>query len=226
MSSNYKSLGIRPVINANATLTKLGGSLMPAEVRQAMQDAAKSFVDMHDLQQEVGTRLAEITRNEAAFVSCGAATGLLLATAACIMKVSGATYEDFPNPLGTQNEVIVQRMHRNPYDYAVQQAGASLVEIGTMDGTSLADLENAYSASTVAIFWFQGAMNQPSELSLADVIQSAKIHGVPIIVDGAAQLPPVSNLWNYTQLGADLAIFSGGKDLSDLPLIVCSSIDC
>ena len=98
MSSNYKSLGIRPVINANATLTKLGGSLMPAEVRQAMQDAAQSFVDMHDLQQEVGTRLAEITRNEAAFVSCGAATGLLLATAACITKASGVTYEDFPNP--------------------------------------------------------------------------------------------------------------------------------
>ena len=214
MSSNYKSLGIRPVINANATLTKLGGSLMPAEVRQAMQDAAKSFVDMHDLQQEVGTRLAEITRNEAAFVSCGAATGLLLATAACITKASGAIYEDFPNPPETKNEVIVQRMHRNPYDYAVQQAGASLVEIGTMDETSLKDLENAYSASTVAIFWFQGAMNQPNELSLADVIQSAKMHGVPIIVDGAAQLPPVSNLWNYTQLGADLAIFSGGKDLS------------
>ena len=105
-------------------------------------------------------------------------------------------------------------MHRNPYDYAVQQAGASLVEIGTMDETSLKDLENAYSASTVAIFWFQGAMNQPSELSLADVIQSAKKQGVPVIVDGAAQLPPVSNLWNYTQLGADLAIFSGGKDLS------------
>ena len=214
MSSNYKSLGVRPVINANATLTKLGGSLMPAEVRQAMQDAAQSFVDMHDLQQKVGVRLAEITRNEAAFVSCGAATGLLLATAACIQKVSGATYESFPNPPGIQNEVIVQRMHRNPYDYAVRQAGASLVEIGTMDGTSLEDLENAYSASTVAIFWFQGAMNQPSELSLEDVIQSAKKRGVPVMVDGAAQLPPANNLWNFTQLGADLAIFSGGKDLS------------
>ncbi len=59
-----------------------------------------------------------------------------------------------------------------------------------MNRTSLEDLENAYSASTVAIFWFQGAMNQPSELSLADVIQSAKKQGVPVIVDGAAQLPP------------------------------------
>ena len=214
MSSNYKSLGIRPVINANATLTKLGGSLMPAEVRQAMQDAAQSFVDMHDLQQKVGGRLAEITRNEAAFVSCGAATGLLLATAACIQKASGATYESFPNSPKTQNEVIVQRMHRNPYDYAVRQAGASLVEIGTMNGTSPDDLENAYSSSTVAIFWFQGDMNQPYELSLKDVIQSAQKHGVPVIVDGAAQLPPVSNLWNFTQQGADLAIFSGGKDLS------------
>ena len=214
MSSNYKSLGIRPIVNANATLTKLGGSLMPAEVRQVMQDAAQSFVDMHDLQQKVGGRLAEITRNEAAFVSCGAATGLLLATAACIQKASGATYENFPNPPETQNEVIVQRMHRNPYDYAVRQAGASLVEIGTMNGTSPDDLENAYSSSTVAIFWFQGDMNQPYELSLKDVIQSAKKHGVPVIVDGAAQLPPASNLWNFTQQGADLAIFSGGKDLS------------
>ena len=214
MSSNYKSLGIRPVINANATLTKLGGSLMPTEVRQAMQDAARSFVDIHQLQLEVGKRLAEVTQNEGAFVSCGAATGLLLATAACITKVSGTSYESFPNPLGTKNEVVVQKMHRNPYDYALRQAGASLVEIGTLDGTSLEDLENAYSSSTVAIFWFQGDMNQPNELPLEDVIQSAKKQGIPVIVDGAAQLPPVSNLWNFTLQGADLAIFSGGKDLS------------
>jgi L-seryl-tRNA(Ser) seleniumtransferase len=214
MISSYKSLGIRPVINANATLTKLGGSLMPAEVSQAINSAAKSFVDMHDLQQKVGERLAEITKNEAAFVSCGAATGLLLATAACIKRLSREAYENFPNPRETQNEVIVQHMHRNPYDYAVRQAGASLVEIGTIEGTSLEDLENAYSFSTVAIFWFQGVMNQPYELSLEEVIQSAKKRGVPVIVDGAAQLPPVSSLWNFTQQGADLAIFSGGKDLS------------
>ena len=154
MSSSCKSIGIRPVINANFTLTKLGGSLMPTEVRQAMLSAAQSFVDMHDLQERVGELLAEITRNEAAFVSCGAASGLLLATAACISKVSGVTYESFPNPTGTENEVIVQQMHRNPYDYAVLQAGASLVEIGTMESTSLEDLENAYSSSTFAIFWF------------------------------------------------------------------------
>ena len=191
---------------------------MPTEVRQAMLSAAQSFVDMHDLQERVGELLAEITRNEAAFVSCGAASGLLLATAACISKVSGVTYESFPNPTGTENEVIVQQMHRNPYDYAVLQAGASLVEIGTMESTSLEDLENAYSSSTVAIFWFQGVteylMNQPNELSLEKVIQSAKKQGIPVIVDGAAGLPPVSNLWNFTQQGADIAIFSGGKALS------------
>ena len=85
MTSSYDSLGIKRVINANATLTKLGGSLMPEEVIQAMVEASKTFVDIHQLQQTVGQRLAELTRNEAAYVSCGAATGLLLATAACII---------------------------------------------------------------------------------------------------------------------------------------------
>src|SRR5439155_11803816 len=37
--------------------------------------------------------------------------------------------------------------------------------------------------------------------------------GVPVIVDAAAQIPPHTNLWDYTRRGADLAIFSGGKGL-------------
>ena len=59
---------------------------MPEEVIKAMVEASKTFVYIHQLQQTVGQRLAELTRNEAAYVSCGAATGLLLATAACIEK--------------------------------------------------------------------------------------------------------------------------------------------
>ena len=44
----------------------------------------------------------------------------------------------------------------------------------------------------------------------------AELHGLPVIVDAAAQIPPVENLWRFTGeggLGADLAIFSGGKGL-------------
>ena len=48
---------------------------------------------------------------------------------------------------------------------------------------------------------------------LEEGIAIAKRNGIPLIVDAAAQIPPVSNLWYFTELGADLAIFSGGKGL-------------
>ncbi|MCA9839583.1 MAG: aminotransferase class V-fold PLP-dependent enzyme [Trueperaceae bacterium] len=212
--SSYESLGIRPVINAFATLTKLGGSVMPAEVVQAMVDASKCFVDLHDLQRKVGERIAELTHNEAAYVSSGAAAGLLLATAACVAGKNPDLIERFPNLSGLKNAVIVQRLHRNGYDYAVRETGVKLVEIGSEDGTSEDDLRQALNENTAAIFWFQGAMNRPSELALDRVITIANEHGVPVIVDAAAQLPPVENLWKFTQMGAALAVFSGGKDLS------------
>ena len=82
--SVYEELEMRPVINAYATLTRLGGSIMPPEVLEAMNEAARYFIDLDELQRRVGQRLAKLTRNEAAYVSSGAAAGLTLATAACI----------------------------------------------------------------------------------------------------------------------------------------------
>jgi len=73
--SIYQELGITPIINASATLTKLGGSRMPEEVLMAMQAAAGAFVDLPLLQTRVGDRIAALTRNDAAFVASGAAGG-------------------------------------------------------------------------------------------------------------------------------------------------------
>jgi len=214
MKSYYETLGVRPVINASATLTKLGGSLMSDEAKQAMLSATSNFVDLHDLQQKVGERIAELTRNEAAYVSSGAAAGLFLATAACVAGNDLKNKEIFPRLDGFKNEVIMQKMHRNNYDYAVRELGIEFIEVGTEDATSASDLENAITSKTAAIFWFQGVMNKPSELALEEVIAIADRTNVPVIVDAAAQLPPVSNLWKFTQMGAALAIFSGGKDLA------------
>jgi D-glucosaminate-6-phosphate ammonia-lyase len=211
--SNYKSLGVKPVINAFATLTRLGGSLMPPEVIQAMHDASRSFIDLDELQRKVGERIAVLTHNEAAYASSGAAAGLTLATAACVVGNDASKRNVFPELSGLKNEVIIQRLHRNGYDYAVRQVGVKIVETGTEQGTTRTDLEQAINTKTAAIFWFQGAMNKPSELPLQEVIAIANTKNIPVIVDAAAQLPPVSNLWNFTKLGAALAIFSGGKDL-------------
>src|SRR5438034_1533883 len=129
----YESLGVRPIINAYATLTRLGGSLMPPEVLQAMNDAAGCFVELHELQLRVGERIAELTRNEAAYVSSGAAAGLVLAAAACITGTDPEKMALLPHPEripGGRYKVIVHRCQRIGYDFAVRQTGIELVEIG------------------------------------------------------------------------------------------------
>lgn len=208
-----QELGLRPVINASATLTRLGGSIMPPEVWAAMDEARTQFVDLIEMQRRVGERIAALTHNEAAYVSSGAAAGLVLATAACVTGTDETAIRRLPHLDGLKSEVIVQATQRNGYDFAVRQVGVRLVEIGDAGGATVTDLERAISPATAAVAWFQGAMTRPTDLPLEMVIEVAKVHGIPVIVDAAAQLPPPDNLWKYTQMGADLALFSGGKDL-------------
>ncbi|MEZ4708642.1 MAG: aminotransferase class V-fold PLP-dependent enzyme [Caldilineaceae bacterium] len=211
--SIYDELGVRPIINASATLTRLGGSVMPQAVVDAMQEASRHFVDLEQLQRRVGERLAELTHNEAAYVSCGAAAGLVLATAACVAGANPAAIAQLPDTTGLKNEVIIHKSHRNGYDHAVRQVGVKLVEIGAALSTAEWELEAAINEKTAAIFWFQGGMTGRGDLPMAKVIEIANRHNVPVVVDGAAQVPPTENLWKWTQMGAALAIFSGGKDL-------------
>ncbi len=211
--SIYAALGLRPIINATATLTKLGGSRMPSEVMEAMVEASHAFIDLHELQRRVGERIAHLTHNEAAYVCSGAAAGLTLTTAACITGKDLKAIEQLPDLRGLKSEVIIHQTHRNGYDHAVRQVGVRVVEIGTKEGTTRQDLERAITTKTAAIVWFQGAMTGSSDLPLEEVIEIGKANGIPILVDAAAQLPPVSNLWRYTQMGATAAVFSGGKDL-------------
>jgi L-seryl-tRNA(Ser) seleniumtransferase len=211
--SIYEELGIRPLINASATLTRLGGSVMPPEVVDAMVDASKHFVNLDELQRAVGAKLAAMTRNESAYVSTGAAAGLALATAAVVAGDDPKAIGQLPDTTGLKNEVIIHKSHRNGYDFAVRQIGVKIVEIGTETETKPEDLERAINDNTAAIFWFQGAMTGHGDIPLEQTIEIANRHNVPVIVDAAAQVPPVSNLWKFTQMGAALAIFSGGKDL-------------
>jgi len=209
----HDQLGARKLVNADATLTRLGGSLMPQEVIAAMLDAAQYWVDLPDFQKRIGAKLAEITHNEAAFVSTGAAAGIVLSTAAAVAGTDPALIARLPDTTGMKNEVIMLRSHRNGYDHAVRQVGIKLIEIGNATATYDWELEKAITDKTAAIFWFVGWMQRAVDLPFEKVIEIADRHGVPVIVDAAAQLPPVENLWKYTNAGATAAIFSGGKDL-------------
>jgi D-glucosaminate-6-phosphate ammonia-lyase len=214
----YQRLGLRRVINADARLTRLGGSIMPPEVLAAMAEAAQWYVDIFELQRAVGRRIAELTQNEAAYVCTGASAGLFLATLACLtgsdLKAISRLVDEMPDPILSKDEVIIHTAHRIPYDPAIRLAGARLVEIGNVLQTFPWELEAAITERTAAVVYMAGEHLSRGALPLPQVIEIAHAYGIPVIVDAAAQLPPPENLWRFTRdLGADLAIFSGGKDL-------------
>jgi D-glucosaminate-6-phosphate ammonia-lyase len=211
----YERLGVRRVINAAATLTRLGGSVMPREVRQAMLEAAESFVDIVDLQRAVSARIAELTRNESAYVTSGAAAGLALVTAALITGTDEAKAERLPLPDGPKHDVLIHKSQRFVYDHAIRMVGVNLVEFGPGNGAPQPwELEAAYTDRTIAVVFLAGQGNEDRALPLEQVVESAHRHNVPVVVDAAAQLPPPENLWRFTkEIGADIAIFSGGKGL-------------
>jgi uncharacterized pyridoxal phosphate-dependent enzyme len=212
--SIYEDLGVRRVINASATLTRLGGSIMAPPVLGAMAKAAGSFIDLTELQTRVGERIAAMTNNEACWISSGAAGGITLAVAACMTGTNPAAIAQLPKTDGLKDEVIVHRTHRNGYDHAARATGATLVEIGLAHTTQEWELEAAIGPRTACVLYFAGAHFAGAALPLERVVAIAHERGVPVLVDAAAQIPPISNLWHFTrEAGADIAIFSGGKGL-------------
>jgi D-glucosaminate-6-phosphate ammonia-lyase len=211
----YDQLGIRPFINAGGWMyTRYGGSIMPPPVVAAMAEASRQFVNLYELQDRVGEAIAAMTRNESAFVSCGAASGILLATAACIAGTDAELADRLPDTQGMRNQVIMQRCDRGTEaDTAIRAAGGKIVDIGTAQRRPSADeVLGAISEQTAAILLV--AFESERELDVGPIIKGARERKIPVLVDGASALPPRENLWHYTRdLGVDAFITSGGKGI-------------
>jgi L-seryl-tRNA(Ser) seleniumtransferase len=204
----YDKLGITKRINAAGTYTYLTGSLMPPSVQAAVAEAAKHPVFLEDLQKAAGEYLAQKLRCEGAVVTAGAASAVTLATAACMTAANGsAAGHAMPTDMnGLKNEVIVQKAHRYGYDHAMRNCGIRFVDVETLQ-----EYESAFTRNTVMCFFYNAA--DAGQISREDWIRLAHAHGVPCFNDAAADVPPISNLWNYTQMGFDLVAFSGGKGI-------------
>jgi L-seryl-tRNA(Ser) seleniumtransferase len=204
----YDKLGITKRINAAGTYTYLTGALMPPTVQAAVAQAAKHPVFLEDLQKAAGEYLARKLRCEGAIVTAGAASAVTLATAACITAANGSSAShDIPTDMnGLKNEVIVQKAHRYDYDHAMRNCGIRFVDVETLQ-----EYESAFTRNTVMCFFYNAA--DAGQISREDWIRVAHAHGVPCLNDAAADVPPISNLWNYTQMGFDLVAFSGGKGI-------------
>lgn len=210
----YAALGLRPVLNAATTLTALGGTILPPEVVTAMAAASSSCVSMNELHLSAGRHLAALTGNEAALVTSGCAAAMVLGVLACITDGRPEMIAQLHHDNDLAREVVIHCAHRIPYDRAIELAGARIVQIGNAVQTFAWELEAALCERTAAVFFVAGEHLSPAALSLDETVAIAHAHGVPVIVDAAAQLPPVSNLWDFTTMHrADLATFSGGKGL-------------
>ena len=78
----FEELGLHRYINAQDTFTTYGASCMPAASLRAMREIASSCVELAEVQAKTGDALAKLTHNEGAYISNGAAGGIMVATAA------------------------------------------------------------------------------------------------------------------------------------------------
>ncbi len=212
--SIYESIGVPTVINCVGEHTRISGTLMRPEAAEAMAAATTAYVSLADLQTAASKRIASVTGAERGYVTNGAASGLTLATAACMAGNDFGIMNQLPHTDGIADEVVIPTSHRNEYEVAFRLAGATLVSAGMNDlGNGKENVEpweiaEAIGEDTAAVAYIDRKHNQ---LPLEPVIDIAHDADVPVIVDAAAELPPSGNLTRYIDAGADLVAFSGGK---------------
>lgn len=209
----FEKYQITPYINAHDTYTVYGGSRMSASTAQAMREASEHFVDWEEMQRKLGAHIAKLTNNEGAYLTNGASGAVLLAACVCMTGGDDYLYSRLPDVSESKNEIIVMRAQRNAYDKAIEASGAKVIEIGDADETLAFELAGRINERTAAVFYFASTLYQRGSMTLEETIRIAHGRNVPVVVDAAAQLPPVENLWKFTEAGADLVIFSGGKTL-------------
>jgi D-glucosaminate-6-phosphate ammonia-lyase len=212
----YEDLGVVPIINASGTVTRLGGAPLHTAALAAYDSAAQQSVAIEELQIAVSQRLSQWLNCEAGLIASGAAAALTLGTAAILAGTDLARMEALPDTSRFPNELLIASDQRSGYDHAVRAAGAKLVAVGMNEVVSGAGVRRVepweYTAAitdqTAGILYVQTDSSRPL---LADVIQVAKEHGLPVLVDAAGEIPPVENLKRLVDSGADLVAFSGGK---------------
>jgi len=204
----YEELGVPTVINAEGTMTMLGGSLIRPEVEVVMAQASRHFVSIPDLEEAAGKRIAQMLKlpeGYSALVTSGAAAAMQSGLAGILTGDNETLIQQLPDLTGMKSEVIIQKSHRNPFDHQLRGTGAKLVVIETRD-----QLRAAVSDRT-AMMHFTNFANEAGQIKVDEWVKLAKEHKIPCFNDAAADTPPVSHLWDYANMGYDLVAFSGGK---------------
>jgi uncharacterized pyridoxal phosphate-dependent enzyme len=205
-TSIYSTVGVRPLVNARGTVTIIGATRTLPEVKQAMEAAARDYVQLDELMDGVGRRLAELTGAEWGIVTSGASAALTVATAGCLTGGDPDRMAQLPDLAGLPDEVVTPRYSRTAYDHAIKAVGATVVEVATYD-----ELVAALGPRTAMVMVLAGRGSEEGPLSLRRIAEVARPLGIPILVDAAAETLDVPN--PHLAQGADLVAYSGGKCL-------------
>lgn len=209
----YQKLGVKTLINGLGTVTKVSGSLMAPEVMEAMAEASKHYVEINALHKAAGEYIAKLLDSEACCITCGAAAGIAISAAAGIAGAHPAKKLQLPDTRGMKDEIIIIKCHRTLYDQALLLSGGKVVEIGATSFALPEQVEEAINERTALFFYAAEAEPMRGSISLPKLMPILKKHNIPVVVDAAAEIPPKSNMTKYQKMGADLVIFSGGKEL-------------
>jgi len=204
----YVELGVMPVINAEGTMTMLGGSLIRPEVEAVMAQAARHFVSIPELEAAAGKRIAQMLKlpqGYSVLVTSGAAGAIQSGLAGILTGDNESLIKQLPDLTGMKSEVIIQKSHRNPFDHQLRGTGVKLIEIETHE-----QLHRAVNDRT-AMLHFTNFANAAGQIKVDEWPKLAKQYNLPCLIDAAADTPPVSHLWDYANMGFDLITFSGGK---------------
>ena len=204
----FEELGVTTVINCEGTMTMLGGSLPHPELEAVMTLAGRHFVSMPELEVAAGKRIAEMLKlpdGYTALVTSGAAAAIQSGLAGILTGGNEALIRQLPDLTGMKSEVIIQKSHRNPFDHQLRSTGIKLIEIETVDQLRAAVTERT------AMMHFSNFANAAGQIKVDEWVKLAKQYNIPCMNDAAADTPPVSHLWDYTNMGYDLVTFSGGK---------------
>jgi L-seryl-tRNA(Ser) seleniumtransferase len=207
-SNRYSALGAHPVINAAGSLTAWGGSNPSADVLQAMEGGNVAFIEMRELLEKTGEHIARTLDVEAAYVTAGCYTALVLSTAACVTGKDPEKRDRIPDTSGMKNEILIQKKHRYSYDRAYTIPGTRLIEVGDEEGTTSDQLDQAIGEDTAAVVFLIKSDPNPECVTLEETLKIAHSKGVPVIADAAAQIYPLERFRENAR-SADLVCFGG-----------------
>jgi len=203
----FQSIGVEPLINCMGTYTIIGGSLERQIVREAMDSAAKSFVQYDELANGVGQRLAELTKAEWGMISAGCAAAMKHVTAACVTGGNPEKLVRIPDLANFEkNEVVIPRPSRNVYDHSIRNIGVTIITVDTLQ-----ELQDALSDRTAMVYFLSDGSGDESHFTVEAISKLTKPKNIPFLVDAAAEDLTVPCV--HLEKGATVVAYSGGKAL-------------